>query len=275
MRSAKLLSLCLLSFIGSPAADASEDAVRLGAATAVTAGLATGVLINQMKEQLEYRAIQHVLIEMPELTAFELKHFGWEAKTRSDLSNTTNVPFIVRPKDGDPFVLLMVVSHGWIDPSAIHTDRIHFEKLDRARWNSLLSAYISAAGYVTVDNAEAIPGFVRNPNRKLTADIESKGLQVLSVGKTRYGQTSTFSFASVEEITGRGLSIWTGDRTVLFPFQKLKGDEYLIKDLDENIRVVYNEKTMGIFYKHTAELVQLKPSMVKKISKAVLLPAGG
>jgi len=265
-----------LSYAKPAHSGSKENAVIVGAAAAAIAGgLATAAIIHQIKEQLEYEAIQHVLLNMSDLTEFELKHFGWEAKKWSDLSSTTNIPFIVRPKGGDPFILLMVTSHGWINESGIFFNRIHFEKLDRGRWNSFISAYLTAAGHVPVTNSESIPGFTRNPNRTLTAQINSAGRKVLKIGKTRWGHVADFSIAYVDEIAGSGLTVWRDKAKISkinFPFQKLNGDEYRVKDVDSNTRIVYNEKSMGIFFKHTTELVQLKPNMISRISIAVMAP---
>ena len=239
-------------------------------AAAVATGLAAAAVIKQMKETLEYQAIQYVLLEMPELKAFELKHFGWEVKKWSDLSDTTNVPFLVSPEGEDPFVLLMVTSKGWVHQSGFYTDRVHFEKLDRSRWNTLMSAFLSSAGIVNVENAEAIPAFVRNPGRSMTRELEAQNRPVVEFDKHRYGHKHTLSVSEIDEFTGAGLWFYVGMDRVVFPFEKLKDDEYRINDVDENVRVVFNEKAMGIFYKHTRDLVQLKPHMVVKISRAVL-----
>ena len=267
-----LLSLLVLPYSKPTFAASNDNAVIAGvAAGAIAGGIAAAAIIHQVKEQLEYKAIQHVLLNMPELTKFELKHFGWEAKKWSDLSNTTNIPFIVRPKGGEPFILLMVTSHGWIDQSAIYHNRIHFEKLDRDRWNSFTSAYLSAAGFVEVTNAESIPGFIRNPNRSLTEKIAANGRKVLKVNKTRWGNMTSFSIADVDEISGSGLSLWVDAARIYFPFQKLKGDEYRVRDVDQNTRIIYNEKSMGIFFKHSTDLVQFKSTMIKRISSAVMV----
>ena len=87
--------------------------------------------------------------------------------------------------------------------------------------------------------------------------------------KHRYGHKHTLSVSEIDEVTGAGLWFYVGMDRVVFPFEKLKDDEYR-STLDENVRVVFNEKAMGIFYKHTRDLVQLKPHMVVKISRAVL-----
>ena len=56
-----------------------------------------------------------------------------------------------------------------------------------------------------------------------------------------------------EQIRGvnrSGLELWDREkrRMFRFPFTQIDGDSYRIAEFDEAIRVVYNEKSMGLFF---------------------------
>ena len=42
------------------------------------------------------------------------------------------------------------------------------------------------------------------------------------------------------------------------PFYKLEGDMYLVTDYSSEMKLVYNEKSLGIFIKKTSNLVQMR-----------------
>ena len=41
------------------------------------------------------------------------------------------------------------------------------------------------------------------------------------------------------------------------PFYKLEGDMYLVSDYSEEMKLIYNERSLGIFLKETKDLVQI------------------
>ena len=53
----------------------------------------------------------------------------------------------------------------------------------------------------------------------------------------------------------------------IIPFiNQLDGDSYLVKNFSDDITLVYNEKSMGLFIEEFGELVQIKRSIVNQIT---------
>ena len=46
------------------------------------------------------------------------------------------------------------------------------------------------------------------------------------------------------------------------PFFKLEGDSYLVVDYSAEMKLVYNENSLGIFIKKTGDLVQMRRSSI-------------
>ena len=44
---------------------------------------------------------------------------------------------------------------------------------------------------------------------------------------------------------------------LVIPFYKLTGDMYVVTDYSEKIKLIYNERSLGIFLKGTSDLVQI------------------
>jgi len=66
---------------------------------------------------------------------------------------------------------------------------------------------------------------------------------------------------------GRGGFFEKGSTKPKMPFYKLTGDMYLVSDFNDKFKIIYNERTMGIFLKQTLDLVQLKREVVNDIHK--------
>ena len=44
---------------------------------------------------------------------------------------------------------------------------------------------------------------------------------------------------------------------LVIPFYKLTGDMYVVTDYSEKMKLIYNERSLGIFLKETSDLVQI------------------
>ena len=49
------------------------------------------------------------------------------------------------------------------------------------------------------------------------------------------------------------------------PFYKLGGDMYVVTDYSDQMKFIYNERSLGIFLKETKDLVQIGRSEIIKI----------
>ncbi|MFM9825553.1 hypothetical protein [Flavobacterium sp.] len=59
---------------------------------------------------------------------------------------------------------------------------------------------------------------------------------------------------SKEVIVNKGIKIKS---KLEIPFFKLEGDMYLVTDYSSEMKLIYNERSLGIFLKETGDLVQM------------------
>ena len=57
-----------------------------------------------------------------------------------------------------------------------------------------------------------------------------------------------------EKVVNKGVKVKS---KLVIPFYKLTGDMYVVTDYSEKIKLIYNERSLGIFLKETSDLVQI------------------
>jgi hypothetical protein len=65
----------------------------------------------------------------------------------------------------------------------------------------------------------------------------------------------------VEQTLKKGVVVNKGVKVkgrLEIPFRKLKGDMYLVSDYSDEIKLIFNERSLGIFLKETRDLVQIR-----------------
>ena len=58
----------------------------------------------------------------------------------------------------------------------------------------------------------------------------------------------------MEKIVNNGIKVKS---KLEVPFYKLEGDMYLVADYSSEMKLIYNEKSLGILLKETGDLVQM------------------
>ena len=81
-----------------------------------------------------------------------------------------------------------------------------------------------------------------------------------------YVETASKSYISVNDIASstienKGVK---KDRDWLVEFDKLNGDTYYTNNYSDEFKVVFNEKSLGIYVKETSDLVQISRSALIK-----------
>lgn len=229
----KLILLIILALV-----TRQTQAQNNGAAVAAVAGgiVAIGsaiASIEDMKERTELTATQWVLGHHPELTSFSLKTLDFNGKKIKDMSNTSVITFKIQeftPKedavlDGKKQILLAFTSYGWISEQGIDFSKVSWYLIDKDEWLRMMVAY------ARVSSSEK--------NEPVLKEKLEKGY-----------------------VVNRGIK-YNGKMDV--PFFKLEGDSYLVTDYSADMKLVYNERTLGIFLKKTEDLVQIKRSSVIEI----------
>jgi len=201
---------------------------------AAAVALATGIValgagiaaIEDLKERTELTATQWILANHPEMTAFSLKTLDFDGKKARDMSNTSVISFKVQeftPKDevvldGKKQVLFAFTSYGWINDQGIDFSKVNWYLVDSEEWMKMMIAYAK------------VSSIEKN---------ESALKQILTNGM----------------IVNRGIRVKS---KLEVPFFKLEGDMYLAVDYSNEMKLVYNERSLGIFIKKTGDLLQMR-----------------
>jgi len=226
MKKSTLLFLALAIFI--PNQQRAQDngaaaaVATVGALAAIGAGIAA---VEEMKERAELTATQWVLSNNPEMTSFSLKTLDFDGKKLKDMSTTSVITFKIQEfvpmddpvLDGKKFVLLGFTSHGWINEYGIDFNKVKWFLIDKEEWTKMMETYVRVASGEWVNK-------------------------------------------SIEESLAQGKIVNKGVRVngkMAVPFYKLSGDMYVVTDYSEEMKFVYNERSLGIFLKGTNDLVQI------------------
>lgn len=201
--------------------------------TGAIAGVAGGLLaigvgiaaVEEMKERAELTATQWILLNHPEFKSFSLKTLDFNGKKLKDMSSTSVISFKIQEfnpsdkivLDGKKQVLFGFTSYGWINETGIDFNKVKWILIDSEEWMNMMVAYS------TVSSNEKNEGVIR---------------EKLNNGK----------------IVNNGIKVKS---KLEIPFYKLEGDMYLVTDYSSEMKLIYNEKSLGIFLKETGDLVQM------------------
>lgn len=203
--------------------DGAVVAGAVGALAAIGAGVAA---VEQMKERAELTATEWLLANNPGINSFSLKTIDFDGKKLKDMSSVSVITFKIQeftpmnnPElDGKKQVLLGFTSHGWINEYGIDFNKIKWFLLDQTEWTRMMVAYVRVASGQWVNQ-------------------------------------------SVEETLTKGRIVNKGVKVkskMEIPFYKLSGDMYVVTDYSDEMKFIYNERSLGIFLKDTQDLVQIK-----------------
>ena len=221
-KSVLLLIACLILMPNNVKAQNARVAIAAGALLAIGAGVAA---VEQMKESAELTATQWVLTNLPEKTSFELKTLDFDGKKLKDMSAVSVISFTIQefePKDkpeldGKKEVLLAFTSQGWINEYGINFEKMQWFLIDAEEWMNMMVAYVKVASSVK--------------NETVLEDNLTEG-----------------------KVVNKGVKVKS---KLVVPFYKLLGDMYVVTDYSEDMKLLYNERTLGIFLKETKDLVQM------------------
>ncbi|WP_055448523.1 hypothetical protein [Lacinutrix mariniflava] len=232
MKKAVLILTLIVILIPKQASAQNEGAIAagVGGLLAIGAGISA---VSQMKEQAELTATQWVLTNQPELTSFSLKTLDFDGKKVKDMSSTSVISFKLQEfvagnkpdLNGRKQVLFGFTSRGWISEYGIDFEKVKWHLIDEAEWTSMMVAYVKVASGET--NKENIITSLK------AGKVVNKGVRVKS--------------------------------KLVIPFFKLEGDMYVVTDYSQDMKLLYNERSLGIFLKETKDLVQIGRGDIIKI----------
>jgi hypothetical protein len=202
--------------------DGAAVAAVAGGLLAIGAGIAA---VKQMEEKAELTATQWILSNNPELTSFSLKTLSFDGKKLKDMSETSVITYKIQeftptdnPElDGRKQVLFGFTSQGWINEYGIDFNKIKWFLVDDNEWINMMISYVKVSS-------------IENDTNTLK--------NILKEGK----------------VVNKGVKVKS---KLVIPFYKLTGDMYVVTDYSEKIKLIYNERSLGIFLKGTSDLVQI------------------
>lgn len=221
----KCTILFILVFVLIPKySSAQDDAViaGVGGLLAIGAGIAA---VKQMEERAELTATEWLLSNHPNINSFSLKTLDFDGKKLKDMSSVSVISFTIQeftpddnPKlDGKKQVLLAFTSQGWINQYGINFDKIKWFLIDAEEWMRMMVAYVKVSSKEKDENT--LKTTLKN------GKVVNKGVKVKS--------------------------------KLTIPFYKLSGDMYVVTDYSDELKLVYNERSLGIYLKDTQNLVQM------------------
>ena len=144
------IALVILMLIPSKAKSQNNEGAAAAAAglLAIGAGIAA---IEQLKEQLEQKAVEEVLTAYPSLVNFELKTGSLKGTKMKDLSSVGIVTFEIKDLDSsEKFVLFAFLSNGWSNQFGVDYSKLKWKLFSRNEWNKLMQAYIKTASKIEI-----------------------------------------------------------------------------------------------------------------------------
>lgn len=280
--SKKVYFFIALSFCFSLNAQNNKGAAAGAAAGAAVGGaLAIGAAafaIHQIIEMWELGATEYVLDNRPDATEFTLKlNKPFSGTTKwSDVSNLSLLSFNINysvinsEENSKREVLLMFMDDGYMTEYGIDVTKVTWSIMNKSEWNGILAVYLNlATGLDVISNGRA---FIYEEIEAGNLDVSDTGI-VSVVG--RDFSTTFYKKSSVSISLSRGISFGSsslGDfegGTRIANFKKINGDGYIVSDYSEEFKIVYNEKSLGIYLKEDKRLVQLNRSVLNGITSFI------
>lgn len=254
---------------------AQKNAGIAVAAGAIVGAVAVGLAIETYKEQMELYAAEHLLESQDYIKKFELSIIDFEGVKSSDLSNVSIINFGVRLTNEanlqENNVLMMFLSRGWLTEFGVDVTKVKWKLLSTEEWDNIFFTYIELASPVKLNNKNTLPIYKETPksnyldNGSFFVHRNSSG-----IAKTYQKSTETTKIG-LGNLTGSEFQYLSTSKSnegkfeLAFPLAQFNGDTYLLKDFSSEFKVIYNERTMGLFIKSLDRLVQLQRSTVNLI----------
>ena len=216
----KLFTLALIAALLFPSSAKSQNNDGAAAAAAAAGILAIGAgiaAIEQLKEQLEQKAVEEVLTAYPELINFELKTGSLKGTKMKDLSSVGIVTFEIKDLDTrNKYILFAFLSNGWSNQYGVDYSKLKWKLFSKNEWNKLMQAYITTASKSIVNRAI--------PDEISIEDVASS------------------------KIVNRGVQ---QNKKFIIEFAKIKGDVYYTSDYSDEFKIVFNERSLGLYLKQS------------------------
>ena len=255
--------------------DALWGALALGAAAAIA--------IEDNKEMLESVASNYIFANHPEYDEFRLKTIGWGdgGKRISDKGMMRLYPFAVTELENNietenRKLLLLFASSGWVNEFGLDYTKLNWELWTVEEWNKLLSIFSDLNSPINMPSeSNLIPIFKKKGKGYTSSQLNS--IEVNS-GSIFISDSKDLFYEYIEDENNSSESIgnlkftkegWKLKNKLIYPFYNLKGDDYIINDYSESLRVFSNEDALGLFLKKEKDQMLVKFSIINKIHQFI------
>ena len=255
-----LLTPLFILIILLPKNAVSQDNDALWGALAV--GAAAAIAIEDNKEMLEAVASNYIFANHPEYDEFRLSTIGWGdgSKRISDKGMMRLYPFAVTElknniETKNRKLLLLFASPGWVNEYGVDYTKLSWEMWTDEEWNKLLCIFSNFNSPINMPiESNLVPVFKKAGSREYSSneintfefDLESYFISNSKGSFYEYKRDENNSNESIQNLkfTKDG---WKLKNKVIYPFYNLKGDDYLVTDYSESLRVFSNEDALGLF----------------------------
>ena len=261
----------------------SQDNDALWGALAL--GAAAVIAIEDNKEMLEAVASNYIFANHPEYDEFRLKTIGWGdgGKRISDKGMMRLYPFSVTELENNietenRKLLLLFASPGWVNEFGLDYTKLSWELWTVEEWNKLLSIFSDLNSPINMPSDSNLIPLFKKKGKGLTSsqlnsiEVDSGSIFILGSGSKdlfyEYIQDENNSSESIGNLkfTKAG---WKLKNKLVYPFYNLKGDDYIINDYSESLRVFSNEDALGLFLKKEQDQMLVRFSIINKIHQFV------
>lgn len=242
----------------------------------LAAGISAAVIVEQYKEYIELSATEYLLSKYQDNTRISFSLLDFEGIKLNDFSNTTCVSLkVTMRKAGEnvdkKYVLLMFTNKGWINDFGVNYSLVNYYLFDKNEWNKMISAYINLAienPRLKIINSTTVP-LLSSIDRTEYKDNDTNYVKITKNNNSTEFYLIKYKPITKLELSPYGIEVPDVSWQLKTDFIVLNGDSYLIQDYSNDFKIVYNEKTLGVFLKNTKSLSQLKRSSLNKIHEFI------
>ncbi|MCT4614795.1 MAG: hypothetical protein N4A49_07965 [Marinifilaceae bacterium] len=211
--------------------DAQKNTAAIGAAVGIAA-IGTGIAtVEQMKEQAELGATEWFLKNHPENDKFALKIIGFNGRKAKDLSMASVMIYKIQDYEiveGMEQFGKKYILLAFTSHGWVNNYGINYNKLD---WH-------------LIDSNEWLNMMISYSSAASGIKDTARLRKALENGK----------------LVNKGIK--AKDK---IDFYKITGDMYLVANYSDEMSLVYNERSLGIYLKKTSDLIQIKRSRIINI----------
>lgn len=214
---------------------AQNDGAIAAAAGALALGAAIASVENY-KEQLELSATEWFLKEHGEVENFELRTLDLNGKKLKDMSLTSVITFKIQEFDPEK------LPNNFYSAIDLGGKKWVLMAFTSPGWMNDYGVNISRMKWLLVDREEWLDMMV-------TYVMAASGVKDVEMVKRN---------VTDGKIVNKGIK----NDGLVIPFYKTHNDMYLTADYNEEMKFVYNERSLGIYLKETQDLVQMSRDVV-------------